>query len=207
MKIENLTKYFGDTPVLEHLTLEFRDGRITAVMGSSGCGKTTMFHIMMGILKADEGSVEDFIGKKISAVFQENRLMEFLTAAENIMAVQRIPDEKKALNQILIQILPEDALGKKVSEYSGGMKRRAAIARAMLAESDLIIMDEPFTGLDEKTRELVMEFIQKYRKGRTMIFSTHQEAEAELLHADRIVLTAVGDRSEKSESILASPKA
>lgn len=188
MKIRNLTKIYDGNKVLNQWNMTLEDGNIYALMGPSGCGKTTLLHSMMGILKYEEGTMEGFEGKSLSAVFQENRLFEFFTAGENVAVVQKRPQPLPEINRILSEILPKKSLDQKVGEYSGGMKRRAAIARAMLAESDVIVMDEPLTGLDEATRNHVIDFILKYRRGRTMIFSTHQEEEVELFHAERILL-------------------
>lgn len=102
--------------------------------------------------------------------------------------VQRRPRPVEEINQILEEILPRETLSQPVREFSGGMKRRAAIARALLAESEILVMDEPFTGLDENTKGQVLEFLLKYRKGRTLIFATHQEEELELLGAEKILL-------------------
>lgn len=188
MKITNLTKTYENHIVLGQLNLTLKEGRVYALMGASGCGKTTLLHIILGITEPDEGVVEEIAGKKISVVFQENRLFEFLTAGENAAVVQRKPQKIEEINRILSEILPEEALGQKVEEFSGGMKRRAAIGRAMLAESDMIIMDEPLTGLDEATKSQVIDFILKHRRERTLIFSTHQEEEVKQFHAEKIVL-------------------
>lgn len=188
MKITNLTKKYDDRVVLNKLNLSLKDGKIYALMGPSGCGKTSLLHILLGIMKPDEGIVEGIQEKHISAVFQENRLFEFLTAGENVAVIQKKKQKPEEINAILREILPKEAIMQMVGEFSGGMKRRAAIARAMLSDSDMIIMDEPLTGLDEATRNHVIDFILKYRRGRTLIFSTHQEAEVELFHAEKILL-------------------
>lgn len=188
VKIYNLTKSYEGHKVLDQWNLTLQEGKIYALMGPSGCGKTTLLHILMGIVDADGGSIEGICGKHFSAVFQENRLFEFLTAAENIAAVQKKPQKVEEINEKLSEILPGESLNQKIKEYSGGMKRRAAIGRAMLAQSDIIIMDEPLTGLDEHTRNQVINFILKYRRGRMLIISTHQEREVELLRGEKIVM-------------------
>lgn len=189
LKVKNLVKKYDGKTVLDGVNVSFEDGRVYAVMGPSGGGKTTLLHVLMGVLKEDEGEVEGRETKKFSAVFQENRLFEFLTAAENVVVVGEKGEGQEELarvEEILREILPEEALGQCVAEYSGGMKRRVTIARAVLAKSDVIVMDEPFTGLDEETKGKVVAFIEKYREGRTLIFSTHQEEEVELLGAERV---------------------
>lgn len=188
MRIVNLTKSYENRMVLDRVNLELEEGGIYGLMGASGRGKTTLLHILMGLVQAEEGTVEGIQEKRFSAVFQENRLCEFLTAGENVAVVQRRPRPVEEINQILEEILPRETLSQPVREFSGGMKRRAAIARALLAESEILVMDEPFTGLDENTKGQVLEFLLKYRKGRTLIFATHQEEELELLGAEKILL-------------------
>lgn len=190
MKIQNLSKNYNQRPVIHQLNLDFADGAIYALMGASGCGKTTLLHIIMGLIKPDGGSISGLEGKRISAVFQENRLCGFLTAAENISIV--CPNRKTAAdtNQILSEILPAQSLNQKINTYSGGMKRRAAIARAILTESDILIMDEPLSGLDAATREQVISFILKYRGGRTLLFSTHDSEDIASFGAKKILLPA-----------------
>lgn len=188
MTVEHLCKSYEGRPVLENVNLTFRDGGIYALMGASGRGKTTLLHILLGLTEPDGGRLTGWENKRFSAVFQENRLCEFLTAGENIAIVQREAVSREAVNEILEEILPREALHQPVSEYSGGMKRRAAIARALLSESDVLIMDEPLTGLDENTREQVIAFILRYRRGRTLIFSTHQEEDVKQFGGERIRL-------------------
>lgn len=188
MKITDLSKSYDGRPVLSHITLTFEDGGIYALMGTSGRGKTTLLHILMGLTKADKGSVSGLENKRFSAVFQENRLCDFLTAAENIMAVQKKPASVSDINTILAEILPMEALNQPVKEYSGGMKRRVAIARALLAPSDILVMDEPLTGLDEKTKAQVISFILRYRNGRTLLFTTHQEEDIQQFSGEKVLL-------------------
>ncbi|MDD7220629.1 MAG: ATP-binding cassette domain-containing protein [Clostridia bacterium] len=188
MKIYNVCKKYEDHLVLDHLNMTLEEGKIYALMGPSGCGKTTLLHIILGILKPDEGTIELPGKRRLSAVFQENRLFDFMTAWENIAVVQEKAHNVNTINTILKEILPEECLTQKVSEFSGGMKRRVAIARAMMTESDLIVMDEPLTGLDEETKDQVISFIMKYRNGRTLIFSTHQENEVGRFEAKKIMI-------------------
>lgn len=188
MKIQNLCKSYEGRPVFSHLNLTFTEGGIYALMGASGRGKTTFLHILMGLTTADAGSISGLEGKNFSAVFQENRLCGFLTAAENIAAIQKNPSSLSEINALLAEILPSESLNQPVEEYSGGMKRRAAIARALLAKSDILVMDEPLTGLDEKTREHVISFILKYRNGRTLIFTTHQEKDVQQFGGEKVLL-------------------
>lgn len=193
MQIQNLCKSYENQPILDHLSLDLKEGGIYALMGPSGRGKTTFLHILMGIVPADEGKLLGFSKKRISAVFQEDRLFPFLTAAENIAAVSRnrcffSASELSGYNEILAELLPASSLSLPVRSFSGGMKRRASLARALLVPSDLLILDEPFTGLDEASRLQTMSFLLKYRNERTLLFSTHRKDDADFLHASLIQL-------------------
>ena len=193
MQIQNLCKSYENQPILDHLSLDLKEGGIYALMGPSGRGKTTFLHILMGIVPADEGKLLGFSKKRISAVFQEDRLFPFLTAAENIAAVSRnrcffSASELSSYNEILAELLPASSLALPVRSFSGGMKRRASLARALLVPSDLLILDEPFTGLDEASRLQTMSFLLKYRNERTLLFSTHRKDDADFLHASLIQL-------------------
>ena len=119
----------------------------------------------------------------ISAVFQENRLLECYTAIENLRFALGKRYSSEALTAYLLRLLPEDALNKPVCEFSGGMKRRVAILRAILAPTDIILMDEPFTGLDADTRQLTIDLVKELCAGKLLIVATHSEDDAELLDA------------------------
>lgn len=193
IRIEGLRKSYGDHQIFKNLTMELREGGRYALMGPSGAGKTTLLHILMGLTSPDGGTLSGLSQKRISPVFQENRLCEFLTAAENIAIIRphgslRDRASLKDINRCLTEILPEESLDRLVSTYSGGMKRRAAIARALLTDSDMVILDEPFSGLDQETRRTVADFILKYRRDRTLLFTTHEEEDVSLLGAELIFL-------------------
>ena len=120
--------------------------------------------------------------QKISAIFQENRLFENLDAVTNIHITTG--KTKEEIAGFLKKMELDDIAGKPVSEYSGGMKRRVAIARALLAEYDILIMDEPLQGLDAETKEKVATVIKMQTAGKTVLFVTHDEKEAEFFEAE-----------------------
>ena len=142
----------------------------------------------MGLETADSGTIEGLEGRSFSAVFQEDRLLEGYTALQNIRFVtgRRYPAHE--LTAIIKRLLPEDSLKKPVSEFSGGMKRRVAILRAILAPTDIILMDEPFTGLDADTKQLTIDLVKELCAGKLLIIATHAEDNAELLGAKIIHL-------------------
>ena len=183
--IQKLSKSYNGIPVFQNVDLQLEEGRIYCLMAPSGAGKTTLFRILMGLEKPDSGSVTGLPTGPVAAVFQEDRLCPALTAQKNIQLVHPVMAGEK-LRQELLQLLPEDSLDKPVSEFSGGMRRRVALMRAMLAPGQFLLMDEPFTGLDEDTREAAMEYVLAHRRGRTLLFTTHHAEEAERLGATRI---------------------
>lgn len=183
-KVENLTVKYGGTAVLENFSAEFPDGGVTAVSGRSGCGKTTLLAVLLGLLRPDGGTVSGF--RRPSAVFQEDRLLPFLSAEKNI-AVTAGCTEAEAGEALLSVGFDAADRGKRAFELSGGMARRVAIVRAMLAPGDAVLLDEPFKGLDERTRAQVVRFVCENRRGRTMVVVTHDPRDAEALHAAHTV--------------------
>ncbi|QHQ60382.1 ATP-binding cassette domain-containing protein [Anaerocolumna sedimenticola] len=186
--IKNLTKQYEGTPVLNQLNLEIKEGKITCIMGPSGIGKTTLINILMGLVKADSGVVDGLDGKKFAAVFQENRLCEEIGAILNVKMVCDKKVTESRIKKELESVGLIDYEKKKVNELSGGMKRRVAIVRAVMANSDIIIMDEPFKGLDDKLKIQVINYIKQKTGGKTLIVITHNKEEVEAFSADLIEL-------------------
>lgn len=186
--VKNLSKSYSGVPVLKNINLELSNGKVYCLMAPSGSGKTTLFRILMGLESPDSGSVDGLHDSQPAAVFQEDRLLEGFTALENIRFVtgRRYSDDE--LCTVLLKLLPPDSLKKPVCEFSGGMKRRTAILRALLAQSNIIIMDEPFAGLDTDTKTVVVDMIKEYTKEKLLLFSTHNPEDAGLLNAEIIHL-------------------
>ena len=154
-------------------------------MGPSGVGKTTLLRILMGLTDIDGGYISDLSKVKKSAVFQEDRLCEDFTGLANVALVLKKNESKeKAKNELLAVNIPEDEWKKQVSEYSGGMKRRVAIVRCMISDSDLIFMDEPLRGLDEDTKEMVVQYINRKRNGRTLVMVTHDKEDIQRFNGE-----------------------
>ena len=189
LHIQDLCKSYHQEPVLDHLSMSLSYGHRYCLMAPSGTGKTTLFRILLGLEHADSGQIRGLKNLRTSAVFQEDRLLEGYTALENLRFVTGRQYSNRELTDLLLRLLPAEALTKPVCEFSGGMKRRTAILRALLAPSDLIIMDEPFTGLDADTKRKAIELIKEYTKDKLLLFSTHHEEDAKLLEAEIIYLT------------------
>lgn len=175
--LKALTKRYGDITALPPVTARFPAGETTVLLGPSGCGKTTLFRLLMGLERPTAGSISG-VPENISAVFQENRLLPEFSALTNIRLVtgNRVGEED------ILSLLKSLGLGdwahKPVKELSGGMGRRVAIARALLHSAELVLMDEPFKGLDTETRERVMALVQHCCRARMLLLITHDPAEA-----------------------------
>ena len=177
MELKRISKAFGEKRVLQDLHLSVPEGEVTALMGPSGCGKTTLLRILMGLEAADSGELIGMENIRISAVFQEDRLLTRLTAEGNLRFVAETEAQLREIPALLQEMGLENET-EPAATFSGGMKRRLAIARALLAEYDLLVLDEPFRGLDEDTKRQVMATVQRRSAGKTVLFVTHDEEEA-----------------------------
>jgi len=189
--MNNIHKSFKGQQVLNNLTMSFLEGKITCVMGASGAGKTTLAYILMGLLVADSGEIIGVQGKKISAVFQEDRLIEHWDAIKNILLVSPKDVTKEIVRQSLEEIGLTEYEGKPVKSLSGGMRRRVAIVRALLSEYDILLMDEPFKGLDEELKRQVISYVKEKSKDKTVIIITHDKEEVAILEAELITISFI----------------
>ena len=189
IRVDNVSKSYGDKHVLSNVSCEFEDGKIYCIMGESGVGKTTLIRLIMGLEKPDEGYISS--SKQFAAAFQEDRLLEDRDAVDNVMFVLKNGGSKsrEQTEQYLSELLPEDRLHIRVDSLSGGMRRRVAVARAMISDRNTIILDEPFTGLDDETKKTVINFIKKWQNNRTVIVVTHSYTDSEMLGAGICMLT------------------
>lgn len=174
----SLSKAFDGRPVLQNVNLHLEKGVHYVLMGPSGCGKTTLVNLLLGLIKPDSGAVKRAADLKMSAVFQEDRLLEQMTADANIALVSKASAAE--IEHLLLSLgIPPESLKQPVSTYSGGMKRRVALARALLAEYDVLFLDEPYKGLDEETRKAVMQMVAAYTRNKTVLLITHDKEEAD----------------------------
>ena len=157
-------------------------------MSPSGSGKTTLFRILMGLEQADGGSLRFTenghpLSKRprISAVFQEDRLCEAFTPLENVRMAAGCALSAGQIRKEMALLLPEESLDRPVFTLSGGMKRRTALCRAVLTPCEILLMDEPFTGLDGGTRSQAIRYILDRLKGRLLLIATHSEEDVSLL--------------------------
>ncbi len=188
---ESVSKSYHGNPVLEGECLSLKKGDSYCLMGPSGQGKTTFLRLLMGLEQPDAGRIAGSGRKRISAVFQEDRLCEYLSGIDNIRIAAGRDGLRCSPKELLALFLEPEALERPVRELSGGMKRRVAIARALAVRSEVILMDEPFTGLDEETRLRVTEAIRANLDGRALLLVTHQAEDvrhlgAKLIHLDEL---------------------
>lgn len=196
--LQNICKSYREKAVLQHVNMKLKMDGIYCLMAPSGTGKTTLLRILAGLIMADEGHIltdanrpeqeEEYNvsnGYNVAMVFQEDRLLDGLSALRNVELVCAEP-EKAAL--ILEELLPGENLNQPVKNLSGGMRRRVCIARALAAKSDILLLDEPFNGLDEQNRNRAIEVILRHRGSRLLLTATHEKEDAVKLGGDILSL-------------------
>ena len=188
IEITDLSKSFDGHAVLSRFTHTFPDQSITCILGPSGCGKTTLLNLILGLIPPDTGSIRGVPRGRIATVFQEDRLIDHLSALSNVRIVLRKGFPESEILRALEAVGLKDAALQPVRELSGGMQRRVALVRALLADSPLVIMDEPFKGLDAGTRKIAIGFVRRMLDGHTALVVTHDPAEAAMLNADILEL-------------------
>lgn len=193
VEFDGVCKAYGANEVLRRATFTLPGGGVRCLMAPSGSGKTTLFRVLLGLERADAGQICGVSPGRISMMFQEDRLCETLTPVENVALVLPPSARRADVRDLLAEILPADCLNQPAMELSGGMRRRVSLARAVAFPSDLVVLDEPFTGLDQATKEKVIAFTLRHRAGRTLLVATHGEDDARLLGAERINLADVQD--------------
>lgn len=179
LNLVNISHSYDARQVLENVNLSLAAEQRIAIMGPSGCGKTTLLKIALGLLKPSAGTVENRF-QRTAVVFQEPRLLPWCTALENVNLV--LGDRKNTLPRAMAALEEmelKDAAKKYPRELSGGMQQRVAIARALAANPDLLILDEPFKGMDEALRLRVAQTLAKTQAA--VLLVTHDEWEAEAL--------------------------
>lgn len=182
--LKNISVNFEEKTVLENFSATFEDGKKYAIMGQSGIGKTTILNVISGLVKTHGGTVKNTSGNKISYIFQEPRLFDWMDVTENVSIVSPLPKkqaEEKA-KEILTALGLGDSLDSLPKELSGGMKQRVSIARAIVYEPDVLLLDEPFKALDEEMKRSVAEYLFSLMDGKTVIMVTHDATDT--LHTD-----------------------
>ena len=186
MEVKNLCKAYGDLPVLENVSFTAGVG-VTALWGPSGVGKATLLRILLGLERPDSGELMG-MAVRWSAVFQEDRLLEGLDALGYLRGARGTDYEDAIAAAMRTALGLTWETGKPVREWSGGMMRRWALARALLAVSDAVALDEPFTGLDEENRRRAVLCVAAAAETKPVILVTHDRTELNLLRANIVNL-------------------
>lgn len=182
--VRGLSVDHGGLVAPDGLDLDLPDGTVVAVTGPNGAGKTTLATVLLGLRAPTAGTVTGTAGLSTAAVFQENRLCEHLDAVANVSLV--LPG-RVAQAQVLAELaragLDEATARQPVHRLSGGQRRRVALVRALAADADLLVLDEPFTGLDAQVRPIVLALVAERAAGRTTLLLTHDRSEARAVGA------------------------
>ncbi|MHC1779889.1 MAG: ABC transporter ATP-binding protein [Bacteroidales bacterium] len=205
--IKDLNKKFDELILFKDFNVELEESTITCILGPSGCGKTTLLNIIGGITEPESGSLIGFDYKVFSYIFQEPRLLPWKTVRGNIEFVldeglSRHEKRRQALDLIRLVDL-ENFASYYPSQLSGGMRQRVSIARAFACHSDIILMDEPLSGLDSSLKQNMIKWFSGIWRadGRTVIFVTHNVDEALLLGNEVVVLSKAPVRIIAREKI------
>ena len=197
MELRNISKSYHGRPVLQNVSFTIEPG-VTALWAPSGAGKTTLLRILLGLERPDSGELLG-TGVRWSAVFQEDRLLDGLDAMGNLRFALESGWDEAAARRLLAELGLSDAEDRPVREWSGGMKRRLALARALLADAEAIALDEPFAGLDAENRRRGAECIARRAETTPVLLVTHDRADLEALNA-RIIELRQGEIRRGSTS-------
>ena len=207
LEAENISKKYGAKQALAPTSLSFAEHSFTCIVGRSGCGKTTLLRVLEGLEAADSGRMQLAEGRRIAPVFQEARLMSWLTVEENITLAAKVDKtlDVTGLPKLLELLGLNGCAHLYPHELSGGMAQRVALGRTLFYNPDVILMDEPFSALDYFTRQgLQQTLLDLYAaEHKTIIFVTHDVEEA-LLLADRIII--MDNSTVKNELLVTLPR-
>jgi len=204
VRVENLVKSYGEVLAVNDISFTIKRGSLFAFLGPNGAGKSTTINIMTTLLEANSGKVylnnqtdEVYFRNKIGVVFQGNVLDDFLTVKENLMYRGSLYQAKKSevkqrYEELREYLHLEEFENQRFNTLSGGQKRRAEIARALFSNPEILLLDEPTTGLDPETRQVVWKVIEDLKKkhGLTIFLTTHYMEEA--ANADHVVIIHKG---------------
>lgn len=186
MKIQHLCKSFDGKVVLDHVSLTLESGGTACLMAPSGRGKTTLLRCIVGLETPDSGQITD-LPERIAYVFQEDRLCDGFSAVDNIRLVTGKALGEGEIRRHLEELGLAGSLDQPVRELSGGMRRRVVISRAVCFGADLLLLDEPFKGLDDEARQQTADYILRHRGAAAILCVTHDREDAAALGGADIV--------------------
>ena len=197
IRLENINKKYDETIIFNDFKIDFYENKVNCILGKSGCGKTTLLNIISGVIENDKNNFKGIEDLGISYIFQDDRLIDWLTVEENIKLVVKKHYSEKEMNDLCEKYLKLVGIYEYKNYYpqrlSGGIRQRVNIARAFIYPSKVIIMDEPFKSIDIKNKLMIMDNFKDILKedNRTVLFVTHDIDEALYLGDSGFVL---GDR-------------
>ncbi|HAB67311.1 MAG TPA: ABC transporter ATP-binding protein [Firmicutes bacterium] len=225
LKIEKLTKKFGNKVILDNISFSVKKGEILSIIGPSGCGKTTLLMTLIGLYKADSGNIyldeQNITGEKIDKrkmgiIFQDYSLFENMTVLKNVSYAlsfskdKKIKSTKEEIAKSMLKSLGlENHLNKYPSQLSGGERQRVAIARTLVLNPDILLLDEPLSALDIDSKislkKLILDIREKYKS--TIIYVTHDQEDAFSM-ADNIIVMNKGKirQIDTPKDIINNPK-
>ena len=185
ISLSHVTKHFGEKAVLQDVSMQLGASGVIAVVGKNGSGKTTLLRILAGLEKKYAGEV--ITGDRIAYVFQDLRLAPTLTALENVALVlekRRREDAKRYLEKVGLENEADSLPGK----LSGGMQQRLALARAFAFDGDLLLLDEPFSALDDEWKRKMLDAVRDYAQTRPVVLVTHDLSDVNYLQCKTVRL-------------------
>ena len=209
LQLENVSRSFGSVEVLREISLSISRGEFVAVVGPSGCGKTTLLNLMSGYDQPSAGLI--LREGRVRMVFQQDGLFPWLTVTENIaLGLRQLKDEKGRMSQIseMLQLIRVEGFDHHYPhQLSGGMRQRVELARALAGDSDILLLDEPFSAVDYLTRLRLREELARllHQRPRTVALVTHDIEEAAQL-ADRVIVLTERPAQIRYELEIAAPR-
>lgn len=198
-EVKNLSLDYGKQRVLNDVSFGLYPGRITALIGPNGAGKSSVMRIMAGLVKPDKGTVS-ILGKAVSSNTEIHNTTGFfiegpdfyknLTARQNLRLLQKIRNDKQSADELIGKVGLTEAANKKVGKFSRGMKQRLGVAQALLGNPTILVLDEPFNGLDPEVKQFLMHIIRELasEKNMAILISSHILADLETLADDFILI-------------------
>ena len=180
LSINNISFKYENKTIFDGFSKKFPEGELSVIMSPSGSGKTTLLYLIAGLLSPDSGTITyPCPSPRFSMVFQDNRLIDGISVAHNIkLANPSLSGDD--INEALKALKLNDLSHKRVCNLSGGEKQRVSITRAILADYDILLLDEPFTGIDDDNKLAVVDYLKKRTAGKTVLLVTHDKSEAAL---------------------------
>lgn len=178
------TGYTQGLDVLQDISFKIEDRGAYALMGPSGAGKTTLLRLLCGLIKPNAGFIDGLQGKRVVLQFQEDRLLSWCSVLQNVLLAMPDPDHEEA--KCILHALEIDDFSAYPPSFSGGMKRRVSLARAIAFRAEILLLDEPFGGIDAALKERISPCVRQAAP--LIVFSTHDPAEVKLLDAQIITI-------------------